>query len=46
MRLAVSYGAHVFFPPLFRALGAAMGLAPVFRLCAATLTGASVMNAQ
>ncbi len=44
MRLAVSYGAHVFIPPLFGALGAVMGLAPVFWLCAAALMGGSVMN--
>jgi MFS family permease len=44
MRLAVSYGAHVFIPPLFGALGAVVGLAPVFWLCAATLMGGSMMN--
>ena len=30
MRLAVSYGAHVFIPTMFGALGAAIGLAPIF----------------
>jgi MFS family permease len=46
MRLAVSYGAHVFLPPLFGALGTAMGLAPVFWLCAAALMSGSVANAR
>jgi MFS family permease len=46
MRLAVSYGAHVFIPTAFGALGSMLGLAPVFWLCAAALTGGSVMNAR
>ncbi len=46
MRLAVSYGAHVFIPTAFGALGAAIGLAPVFWLCASSLMGGSVMNAR
>ncbi len=46
MRLAVSYGAHVVIPTLFGALGAAIGLAPIFWLCATALTGGSVMNAR
>ena len=44
MRLAVSYGAHVFIPTAFGALGSLIGLAPVFWLCAVSLTGGSVMN--
>ena len=46
MRLAVSYGAHVVIPTAFGALGAAIGLAPIFWLCATTLTGGSVMNVR
>lgn len=46
MRLAVSYGAHVFIPTAFGALGAAIGLAPVFWLCATALIGGSAMNAR
>lgn len=46
MRLAVSYGAHVVIPTAFGALGAIIGLAPVFWLCSAALTGGSVMNAR
>jgi MFS family permease len=46
MRLAVSYGAHVFIPTAFGALGAAIGLAPIFWLCASSLMGGSVMNAR
>ena len=44
MRLAVSYGAHVFIPTAFGALGSLIGLAPVFWLCSVALTGGSVMN--
>ena len=46
MRLAVSYGAHVFIPTAFGALGAALGLAPIFWLCATALLSGSVMNAR
>ncbi len=46
MRLAVSYGAHVFIPTAFGALGAAIGLAPIFWLCATALMGGSVMNVK
>ena len=46
MRLTVSFGAHVFIPPLFGALGAAIGLAPVFWLCAVALSGGAVMHAR
>jgi MFS family permease len=46
MRLAVSYGAHVVIPTAFGALGAAIGLAPIFWLCASALTGGAVMNAK
>jgi predicted MFS family arabinose efflux permease len=37
MRLAVSYGAHVVIPPVFGAVGAALGLAPIFWTCAMLL---------
>ncbi len=46
MRLAVSYGAHVFIPTAFGALGAAIGLAPIFWLCASALVSGSAMNAR
>ena len=46
MRLAASYGAHVFIPTTFGALGSLLGLAPVFWLCAVALTGGSVMNGR
>ena len=41
MRLAVSYGAHVVIPPVFGAVGAATGLAPIFWTCAMLLGGGS-----
>jgi MFS family permease len=44
MRLAVSYGAHVVIPPVFGALGTAVGLAPVFWTCAMLLSGGSYLN--
>lgn len=44
MRLAVSYGAHVVIPPVFGALGTALGLAPVFWTCAMLLGGGSCLN--
>jgi len=44
MRLAVSYGSHVIIPPVFGALGAAAGVAPVFWTCAMLLGGGAVMN--
>jgi MFS family permease len=46
MRLAVSYGAHVVIPPLFGALGAVIGVAPIFWLCATALASGSAMNAK
>jgi hypothetical protein len=46
MRLAVSYDAHVVIPTFFGALGAAVGISPIFWLCAITLGGGSVMNAR
>jgi MFS family permease len=46
MRLTVSFGAHVFIPPLFGALGAVMGLAPVFWVCALALSGGAAMHAR
>ncbi len=46
MRLTVSFGAHVFIPPLFGALGAAIGLAPVFWVCAMALGGGAAMHAR
>lgn len=44
MRLAVSYGAHVVLPPLFGAFGAALGLAPVFWICAMVLGGGASLH--
>jgi MFS family permease len=44
MRLAVSYGAHVVIPPVFGAVGAALGLAPIFWTCAMLLGGGSVLT--
>ena len=44
MRLAVSYGAHVVIPPVFGAVGAAMGLAPIFWTCAMLLGGGAVLT--
>jgi len=44
MRMAVSYGAHVVIPPVFGALGAALGLAPVFWTCAMLMGGGAVLN--
>lgn len=46
MRLAVSCGAHVFIPTAFGALGAAVGLQPIFWLCATALMSGSAMNAK
>lgn len=44
MRMAVSYGAHVIIPPAFGALGAAVGLAPVFWTCAMLMGGGAALN--
>ena len=44
MRMAVSYGAHVAIPPVFGALGTALGLAPVFWTCAMLMGGGAVLN--
>jgi predicted MFS family arabinose efflux permease len=44
MRLAVSYGTHVFLPPAFGAIGSAFGLAPVFWTCAVLLGGGALLN--
>jgi len=44
MRLAVSYGSHVFIPPVFGVLGTVVGLGPVFWTCALFLGGGSWMN--
>jgi MFS family permease len=44
MRLAVSYGAHVVIPPVFGAVGAALGVAPIFWTCAALLGGGSLLT--
>jgi len=41
MRLAVSYGAHIVIPPVFGAVGAALGVAPIFWTCAMLLGGGS-----
>ena len=44
MRMAVSYGAHVVIPPVFGALGAVMGVAPVFWTCAMLMGGGAALN--
>jgi MFS family permease len=44
MRMAVSYGAHVVIPPVFGALGAVLGLAPVFWTCAMLMGGGAALN--
>jgi MFS family permease len=44
MRLAVSYGAHVVIPPGFGAVGAALGLAPIFWTCAGLLAAGAGIN--
>ena len=46
MRMAVSYGSHVVIPPVFGALGAAIGLAPVFWTCAMLMGAGAAMNRQ
>ena len=44
MRLSVSYGAHIVIPPIFGAVGAAMGVAPIFWSCALLLGGGSAIT--
>ena len=44
MRLAVSYGAHVVIPPVFGAVGAAIGLAPIFWTCAVLLGSGALLT--
>lgn len=44
MRMAVSYGSHVVIPPVFGALGAVTGLAPVFWTCAMLMGGGAALN--
>jgi predicted MFS family arabinose efflux permease len=44
MRLAVSYGTHVFLPPAFGAIGSVFGLAPIFWTCAVLLGGGALLN--
>jgi len=44
MRMAVSYGAHVVIPPVFGALGTALGLPLVFWTCAMLMGGGAVLN--
>jgi MFS family permease len=44
MRMSVSYGAHVVIPPVFGALGAVVGLAPVFWTCAVLMAGGAALN--
>ena len=41
MRLTVSYGAHIVIPPAFGAVGAALGVAPIFWTCALLLGAGS-----
>ena len=44
MRLSVSYGAHIVIPPVFGAVGAALGLAPIFWTCALLLGGGAALT--
>jgi MFS family permease len=44
MRMAVSYGAHVVIPPVFGALGTALGLAPIFWTCAMLMAAGATIN--
>jgi MFS family permease len=44
MRMAVSYGSHVVIPPVFGALGALVGMAPVFWTCAMLMAGGAAIN--
>lgn len=44
MRMAVSYSSHVVIPPVFGALGAVVGLAPVFWTCAMLMGGGAALN--
>ena len=44
MRLMVSYAAHVVIPPVFGALGAGLGVAPIFWASGVLLSGGSVLN--
>lgn len=43
MRLVTSYGAHVVIPPVFGALGSALGLSLPFWTCAALLGGGALL---
>ena len=44
MRLSVSYGAHIVIPPVFGAVGAALGLGPIFWTCALLLGGGAALT--
>lgn len=44
LRLAVSYGAHVVIPPAFGAVGAVLGLGPIFWTCAVLLASGAAVN--
>ena len=44
IRMAVSYGSHVMIPPVFGALGTALGLAPVFWTCAVMMGAGAALN--
>lgn len=44
MRLSVSYGAHLVIPPVFGAVGAALGLAPIFWTSAMLLAGGAALT--
>jgi MFS family permease len=46
MRMAVSYGSHVVIPPVFGALGALTGMAPVFWTCAMLMAGGAGLNGR
>jgi hypothetical protein len=44
MRLSVSYDAHVVIPPVFAAVAAALGLAPIFWTCGLLLAGGAALT--
>ena len=46
MRMAVSYSAHVVIPPVFGALGTALGLAPIFWTCAMLMGAGATINTR
>lgn len=44
MRLAVSYGTHVVVPPALGAIGALLGVAPIFWTCALLMGSGTLLN--